>query len=69
MKKMGDLRAQLRKAGWTRRRGRGSHEIWHDPGDGRRRVVLSKRDGADAPRYQQARVRKFHRGMMVYEPD
>ncbi len=66
MEKMGALRVQLRKAGWMCRRGRGSHEIWRDPGDRRRRVVLNGRDGDDAPRYQQARVRKFHKGMMVY---
>jgi hypothetical protein len=63
------LRVQLRKAGWTRRWGCGSHEIWQDPGNRQRRVTLYGRNGDDAPRYQQARVGKFRKGMMVYEPD
>jgi predicted RNA binding protein YcfA (HicA-like mRNA interferase family) len=66
--KNGALRKQLRQAGWQCRQGSGSHQIWHDPANSQRRVVLSGRDGEDAPKYQSARVRKFHCGMMVYEP-
>jgi len=66
MKKIGALRVQLRQSGWTCRQGRGSHEIWQDPDDRRRRVVLSGRNSKDALHYQEARVRKFHRGLMVY---
>ncbi|MFM8827882.1 MAG: type II toxin-antitoxin system HicA family toxin [Actinomycetota bacterium] len=37
------VRSILIREGWTKRRQRGSHEIWASP-DGRRRTVVAGRD-------------------------
>ncbi|HLZ62296.1 MAG TPA: type II toxin-antitoxin system HicA family toxin [Ktedonosporobacter sp.] len=64
--KMRALRSTLRELGFVSRPGRGSHEVWMDPEQPRRRVVLYGKSGNDAPRYLGTRVRKFRRGMMMY---
>ncbi len=46
----------------TSQPGQGSHEIWNHPQQPGRRVVLST-----ALQYQETRVRRFRKGMMVYE--
>jgi predicted RNA binding protein YcfA (HicA-like mRNA interferase family) len=49
-KKVRDLKAMLRKAGFRWRPGKGSHSIWEHPlAD--RGVTLAGNDGQDAPRY------------------
>jgi predicted RNA binding protein YcfA (HicA-like mRNA interferase family) len=65
--KMRELRETLRELGFESRPGRGSHEVWVDPAQPRRRVVLHGKDCKDAHRYQAAQVRKYRRGMVVYE--
>jgi predicted RNA binding protein YcfA (HicA-like mRNA interferase family) len=54
-KKIRDLKAMLRKAGFTCQAGKGSHTKWAHP---RRQtpVVISGKDGTDAKRYQEKEV-------------
>jgi predicted RNA binding protein YcfA (HicA-like mRNA interferase family) len=54
-KKIRELKAMLRKAGFRWRPGRGSHTIWEHPlAD--KAVTLSGNDGRDARRYQEVEV-------------
>jgi len=51
-KKIRELKAELRKAGFRWRPGKGSHTVWEHPlAD--KPVVLSGADGRDAKRYQE----------------
>lgn len=54
-KKIRQLKAMLRKAGFTSRPGKGSHTVWAHPklSDS---LVLSGKDGQDAKRYQERMV-------------
>lgn len=54
-KKIRELKALLRKAGFASRPGKGSHTVWTHP-RATRAVVLSKNDGADARKYQETDV-------------
>jgi len=54
-KKIRELKAMLRKAGFTCKPGKGSHTKWKHSGR-KKPVVLSGRDGADAKRYQEEEV-------------
>ncbi len=56
-KKIRDLKALLRQAGWIEVSGggKGSHTKWAHPRVGRR-VTLSGKDGNDALRYQEKDV-------------
>ena len=54
-KKIRELKAMLRKAGFRWRPGKGSHTIWEHPlASGH--VVLSGKDGRDARKYQEEEV-------------
>jgi predicted RNA binding protein YcfA (HicA-like mRNA interferase family) len=66
VQKMRELRAVLGELGFESRPGKGSHEVWIDPVQPQRRVVLYGRNGKDAHRYQATRVRKLKRGATVY---
>ena len=57
-RKVRQLKAQLRKAGFVEdsRRGKGSHSYWHHPSGAY--VVLSGADGDDAQSYQERDVKK-----------
>jgi len=55
-KKVRELKALLRKAGFTCRPGKGSHTVWDHPLLTGRPIVLSGKDGRDARRYQETRV-------------
>jgi predicted RNA binding protein YcfA (HicA-like mRNA interferase family) len=56
-KKVRDLKALLRKAGFRWRPGKGSHTIWEHPlAD--KAVTLSGNDGRDARTYQEREVRE-----------
>ena len=61
-KKIRELKAMLRRAGWVLipGRGKGSHTFWQHPkvADG---ITLSGNDGADADRYQEKMVRALIR--------
>ncbi len=67
MIKLHQLRITLRAWGFKARRGRGSHEVWTDPRQPQRRVVLYGKDSDDARKFQAARICKFRRGTMVYQ--
>jgi predicted RNA binding protein YcfA (HicA-like mRNA interferase family) len=54
-KKIRQLKAMLRKAGFVCRSGKGSHTVW-DHQKASRPVVLSGNDGRDAKPYQEREV-------------
>lgn len=54
-RKLRELRAELRRAGFVLAHTVGSHETWRHPS--RAKVVLAGRDGADARPYQERQVR------------
>lgn len=54
--KIRELKARLRKAGFTSRPGKGSHTVFTHPNLPGIRLVLSGNDGNDAQRYQEADV-------------
>ena len=56
-KKIRDLKAMLKKAGFSWRPGKGSHTVWSHPSleDS---LTLSGNDGDDAPQYHEKKVRK-----------
>ena len=56
-KKVRELKAMLRKAGFTWRPGKGSHTVWEHP-LATKAVVLSGNDGRDAKPYQQDQVER-----------
>jgi len=64
--KLRELRAALRRSGFTARRNGGSHEVWESTSQPGCVIVLAGQDGKEAHKYQEAKVRKFCRGMMVY---
>ena len=66
MMKMRKLRDDLRKQGFLSRRGKGSHEVWWHPRSPWQHIVLYGKGGDDVKKYQSTRVRKFRKGMMVY---
>jgi predicted RNA binding protein YcfA (HicA-like mRNA interferase family) len=49
-KKIRELKEMLRQAGFTQRKGKGSHTNWIHP-DYAGRVTIAGKDGADAKRY------------------
>lgn len=56
--KIRQLKAELRKAGFSQEPGKGSHTKWEHPLLPRIRVTLAGNDGDDAQRYQEAQVRQ-----------
>ncbi len=58
-RKIRELKADLRRAGFTekRKRGKGSHSAWKHPAV-RGTLFLSGQDGDDADHYQEEDVRK-----------
>ncbi len=57
-KKIRELKAMLRKAGFSSRPGKGSHTVWEHPVLSET-FTMSGADGDDAQRYQEAAVRKI----------
>ncbi len=55
-RKIRELKADLREAGFTERPGKGSHTVWSHPRF-RGRLVLAGKDGDDAKPYQEKDVR------------
>ncbi len=64
--KLRELRAVLRQCGFEARQNGGSHQVWTSPHQPGCNIVLAGQDGKEAHKYQEAKVRKFCRGMMVY---
>ncbi len=62
-----ELRTLLRQLGFQFRQHGGSHQIWTHPVQHRCRVTLCGHDGDDAPKYQEARVKKFVKGIMKHD--
>ena len=63
--KLRDVRTELRALGFVRRAGKGSHEIWTDPMQPGRRVVLYGRGSDELHKYQATLLRKLKRGKSV----
>ncbi|MGB0561292.1 MAG: type II toxin-antitoxin system HicA family toxin [Spirulinaceae cyanobacterium] len=61
-KKLRELKAMLRKAGFTSRPGKGSHTVWSHPLLPYS-LVLSGKDGADSDRYQEKDVKNALRDL------
>lgn len=57
-RKLRELRADLRRAGFTIARQRGSHQTWQHPLTKATSIVLSGADGADAKPYQEGTLAK-----------
>ena len=49
--KVRQLKAQLKKAGFSSRPGKGSHTVWEHPILPRVRVTIAGKDGDDAKQY------------------
>jgi predicted RNA binding protein YcfA (HicA-like mRNA interferase family) len=65
-RKVRQLKADLIKAGFTIRSGKGSHTVWHHPRFSTVTVIISGKDGDDAEKYQVKEVQnalKKLRGM------
>jgi predicted RNA binding protein YcfA (HicA-like mRNA interferase family) len=60
-KKIRELKAMLRKAGFYSRPGKGSHTVWVHPALPRDELTISGGDGDDARPYQEKDVRKMLR--------
>jgi predicted RNA binding protein YcfA (HicA-like mRNA interferase family) len=56
--KIRELKAELRKAGFRERSGKGSHTVWENLLIPEEIVTLAGNDGEDAPRYLVQKVRK-----------
>lgn len=56
-RKVRELKADLRRAGFGQRPGKGSHTVWVHPSVPFARVTLSGKDGDDADRYQEQALR------------
>jgi predicted RNA binding protein YcfA (HicA-like mRNA interferase family) len=54
-KKIRELKAALRKAGFKVRSGKGSHTVWEHPRRAKT-VTLAGKDGRDAQPYQEQQV-------------
>jgi predicted RNA binding protein YcfA (HicA-like mRNA interferase family) len=61
--KIRELKAKLKKAGFSSRSGKGSHTIWEHPALPDVPVVLSGKDGNDAKPYQVDDVKKALRDL------
>ena len=59
-KKIWELKAMLRKAGFYSRPGKGSHVVWRHPSLSDK-LTLAGNDGDDAKPYQEQDVRDFLR--------
>lgn len=55
-RKIRELKADLRRAGFGMRPGKGSHTRWFHPRLPHERVTLAGADGADAKPYQEQEV-------------
>ena len=57
--KIRELKAMLRKAGFSSRPGKGSHTVWKHPALPEDEITLSGNDGNDAKPYLEKEVRKL----------
>jgi predicted RNA binding protein YcfA (HicA-like mRNA interferase family) len=66
-RKLRELRADLRKAGFVMARQKGSHEIWQHPLLVEEDIILAGKDGNDAKPYQEQDVRRVIRAVRIKE--
>jgi len=57
-RKLRELRADLRQAGFTITRQTGSHQVWTHPSLPGASAVLAGGDGTDAKPYQETQIRR-----------
>jgi predicted RNA binding protein YcfA (HicA-like mRNA interferase family) len=55
--KIRQLKAELRRAGFFSRPGKGSHTVWTHPAIPTEEITIAGHDGDDAQRYQGKQVR------------
>ena len=67
-KKIRELKAMMRKAGFIPRPGKGSHVVWEHP-ELPDELALSGNDGDDAQPYQERDVRKILRKLKEVQDD
>jgi predicted RNA binding protein YcfA (HicA-like mRNA interferase family) len=67
-KKIRELKAELLKAGFTYRSGKGSHTVWSHPLL-QNSLTISGKDGADADRYQEKDVKNALRDLKQVESE
>ncbi len=67
MIKLRQLREELQEMGFEASYSGRAHETWSDPGQPKRRIVLTGIDGTDSLKHQLTKVRRFRRGTMIYE--
>ena len=67
-KKIRELKSMLQKAGFTllQDRNKGSHTVWEHPSV-KQNVILSEKDGRDAQKYQEKRVKSAIEEAKAYE--
>jgi predicted RNA binding protein YcfA (HicA-like mRNA interferase family) len=58
-KKIHELKAMLRKAGFHVRPGKGSHTVWEHPDLPEESFTFAGNDGDDAQRYQVKRIEEL----------
>lgn len=58
-RKVRQLRADLKKAGFVSRSGKGSHTFWEHPNFPDLATTISGHDGDDAEKYQEREVRRL----------
>lgn len=56
-RKIRELKADLRKAGFIQRAGKGSHTVWQHPNLPEDPMTISGHDGDDAQPYQEKDIR------------
>jgi predicted RNA binding protein YcfA (HicA-like mRNA interferase family) len=67
-KKVRELKAMLRKAGFSARPGKGSHTVWNHPALADN-IALSGGDGDDAQPYQEKKVREIIRKLQEVQDE
>ena len=67
-KKIREIKAILKKAGFVSRGGKGSHDNWKHP---KLSIVITvaRKDGDDAPRYLERKVEKALKALEVIPDD
>ena len=66
-RKLFELKAILRRAGFQQRRTRGSHSVWEHPNIPGSSIILSGKDGDDAKPYQENMVNKITRSREAHD--
>jgi predicted RNA binding protein YcfA (HicA-like mRNA interferase family) len=68
-RKLRELRAELRRAGFRVHRQKGSHQTWLHPQLPELRIILSGVDGNDARPYQERQIREALNHLQKFDED